>query len=335
MASRQSSWRWLGLLIVLLMIGTLGLRIILELSWVDSLFYSVTTLTTVGFDSPPNLTPEGKIFISIFIIMGIGTVGFVVGKLSENLFVDHLLDAMGKRRLRKLEKMNDHWIICGMGRMGQLVAKLVERDECPFVAIEKDEDKVAELGHPDWLILPGDATQEETLLEAGLERALGIISTLSSDADNVFITLAAKAVNPNLRVIVRGNDGKAASTLYRAGADKVINPMQSGAVALSRAAIRPTVTNFFELVNISRKLDLDFDSIKLAGDSTLAGKALQDTPLRSRHNALVMAIIRNGGKGEAIYNPTGTTVLQPGDQLIVMAKKENIARLRKEIAGTE
>lgn len=335
MTSRQSPWRWLGLLIGLLMIGTLGLRIILELSWVDSLFYTVTTLTTVGFDSPPNLTPEGKLFLSFFIILGIGTVGFVVGKLSENLFVDRLMDAMGKRRLLKLKKMDNHWIICGMGRMGKLVAELIERDECPFVAIERDENTVADLGHPHWLVLTGDATQEETLLDAGLERAQGIISTLSSDADNVFITLAAKAASPDLRVIVRGNDGKAASTLYRAGADKVINPMQSGAVALSSAAIRPTVTNFFELINISRKLDLDFDSIRLACDSPLAGKTLQDTPLRSRHNALVMAIIRNAGTGEAIYNPTGTTILQPRDQLIVMAKKENIARLRQEIAGTD
>ena len=336
MAWRQSSTlRWLLLLIGLLLIGATGLHFILDLPWVDALFYTVTTLTTVGFEAPPNLTPEGKLFLSFLIIAGIGLVGFIIGKLSEQMFMDRLLIAMGKRRQRKVKEMQDHWIICGLGRMGQLVARLLERDASPFVAIEKNESKVAGMGHPSWLVLPGDATQEETLVEAGLESAQGIISTLPNDADNVYITLAAKAVRPELRVIVRINDGKSASTLYRAGADKVINPIQAGAVALSRAAIRPAVTNFFDLVHISDKLDLDFDSVRLASDSSLAGKALQETTLRSRHNAMVLAIVRSNGEDQVIYNPTGGTILNAGDQLIVMARKQNIAELRQEIAGTD
>lgn len=332
---QSSSLHWLLLLIGLLLAGATGLHFILDLSWVDSLFYTVTTLTTVGFEAPPNLTPEGKLFLAFLIIAGIGLVGFIIGRLSEQMFMDRLLIAMGKRRHRKVKEMKDHWIICGLGRMGQLVAQLLERDESQFVAIEKSESKVADMGHPSWLVLPGDATQEETLVEAGLERAKGIISTLPSDADNVYITLAAKAVRPELRVIVRINDSKSASTLYRAGADKVINPIQSGAVALSRAAIRPAVTNFFELVHISDKLDLDFDSVRLACDSPLAEKALQETTLRSRHNAMVLAIVRSNGEDQVIYNPTGATVLKAGDQLIVMARKQNIAELRQEIAGTD
>ncbi len=332
---KSSSLRWLLLLLILLLIGTAGLHFILELPWIDSLFYTVTTLTTVGFEAPPNLTPEGKIFLSLLIIAGIGLVGFIIGRLSERIFMDRLLVAMGRRRQRKVKSMKDHWIICGMGRMGHLVARQIARDGLPFVAIEKSEQKVANMEHPSWTVLTGDATGEETLLEAGLERARGIISTLPSDADNVYLTLAAKAIKPELRVIVRINDSESASTLYRAGADKVINPIQSGAVALSRAAIRPAVTNFFELVNISDQLDLDFDSVKLACDSPLAGKALQDTTLRSRHNAMVLAIVRNAENAQVIYNPTGATILQSGDQLIIMARRKNIAELRQEIAGPD
>ncbi|MBL3592398.1 MAG: potassium channel protein [Synergistaceae bacterium] len=319
---------WLVVASGLIAVGALGFHLLAGLSWVDALFYVVTTLTTVGYEAPPHLTPEAKLFLVVYIIAAVGTVGVAVAKLTQTIVVERMLHALGKRRESGLERLKDHWIICGLGRVGLQVAEQIASSGEKLVAVETDTRRVEEIQNTNWPVVVGDATREEILEKAGIHRAKGLVAALSEDADNVYVTLSAKALKADLRIVVRAGDVQAVNTLYRAGADKVINPVRSGAAALARAALSPAVADFFELINISRELDLDFDSFRVVDGSSLAGQTLREAPLRSRYNAIVIAI--HGSDDHVVYNPSGETRIEPGDELILLAPRTAMAGLRRD-----
>jgi voltage-gated potassium channel len=311
--------------------GLLGMRFIVGLSWTDALYYTVTTLTTVGYNAPSELNETGKFFIVALLVLGIGTVGVTVGQLSERLLNRQLQNALGRRRDRHLEKLSRHWIVCGLGRVGLSVAEAVAEDGETVLVVDIDEEKVEAARERGWFALKADATQEESLRAAGVEKAAGIIVSTSSDAHNVYVTVSARSLNKDLRIVARANDNQSAGILYRIGADKVVNPLLSGANAMARAAVKPSVSDFLELVHISRQLDLDFFSIILASDSSLVGLTLSASPLRSRYNVLVVAV--KAHEGEMTYNPQGSRVLQAGDELILLGPRTATSMLRRIATG--
>lgn len=309
--------------------GILGFKYLADLSWVDALFYAFTTLTTVGFEAPPNLSEAGKLFTVFLLVVGIGIAGYAVAFFSQNVVVSGLLTALGKRRDRRVEEMRGHWIICGLGRVGRNVAEIVSREETPFVALDRDEAAAEAARHQGWMVLTGDAREEEVLKAAGIGRAAGLIVALDSDADNVYVLLTARSLNRGLRIVVRAQEMQSVNVLYRAGADKVLNPFLAGAAAMARAALKPAVADFLDLVSISKQLQLEFDSVHLAADNPLVGSSLQGSPLKSRYNLLVVAIrTRSGG---VLYNPPGEAVLGSGDELILLGEREKIASFRKDM----
>jgi voltage-gated potassium channel len=315
------------------LLGILGMRFILGLSWLDSLYYVTTTLTTVGYNPPANLTDGGKLFIVVFLVVGIFIIGFTVGQLAEHVLKRQILETLGRRRDRHLEKLSGHWIVCGLGRVGLNVAEAIFEENEAVVVVDADEAKVEAARQKGWLALRGDAAQEENLRTCGVERAKGLVVSMSHDATNVYVTVTARSLNKALRIIARANDPQSSGILYRVGADKVVNPLLSGASAMARAAVKQAVSDFLEVVHISRQLDLDFYSITLAADSALVGLSLSESPLRSRYNVLVVAV--TGREGEIAYNPQGSRVFRPGDELVLLGPRTATPELKKIANGAK
>jgi len=322
---------WIIPLLFVVLFGILGMRFIVGLSWTDALYYAAITLSTVGFNAPPELTPWGKLFIVALLVIGIGTIAITLGQIAERVLNRQILDALGRRRDRRLEKLSKHWIVCGLGRVGLGVAEAIAEENETVVVVDTDESKVEIAREKGWFALKADATHEENLRACGVERAAGLIVSTSNDANNVYVTVSARSLNKDLRIIARANDAQSSGILYRVGADKVVNPLLSGASAMARAAVKPAVSDFLEVVHISRQFDLDFYSITLAADSTLVGLSLSESPLRSRYNVLVVAV--KAREEEMVYNPQGSRVFQPGDELVLLGPRTATPELRKIANG--
>jgi len=321
------------LLVILLGVlagGFLGMHFIIGLPWGESLYYTVITLSTVGYESPRHLGAAGQLFIVCLILTGLGTAGYIIGHFSQLLLGEKLALILGKGGDRKVKDLSSHWIICGLGRYGMEVAALLLKEEVPFVAIEMSEEKVSEAREKGFLVVQGDATEEEVLSRSGIERSEGLIVALDDQADVVYTTLTARHLNPALRIVVRASDNQAVSTLYRAGADKVVNPVLAGASSMVRASLQPTVADFLELVNISRKLDLDFGTLTVHPESYMVGHSLSRTSIRSDYDTTVIAVIK--ADGTIYYNPQGTYIIEAQDQLIIFGERNNMAKLREDVS---
>lgn len=330
MKTMRKARYWLIVLLAIVVAGTCGIWYFCDVDWVDALFYTITTLTTVGYNAPPGLPFEGKIFIIFLIVAGIGTAGLAIGEVTNYFVVGRLLSAMGKRRDSRVKNLENHWILVGLGKVGREVALHLSKDKIPFMALDMDEAKVVAAREDGLIVHKGDARIDDVLEETGILKASGMILTLPDDADNVYATITARALNPSLRVIARANDPQSVAVLTKAGAEKAINLVEAEAAAIARASIKPSVANFLELVNISRGLGLDFDSVTVHAESPVVGLPLSSAPLRSRFNAMVIAIKKRDG-GKITYNPRGDEVLEEGDELILFSERDKMDALKRHI----
>jgi len=321
---------WVGVVAGTLLAGILGMRLVLGLSWVDALYYTAITLSTLGYDAPPHMTDGGKLFLVLYLAVSVGGVWFGAGKLLEIVLLGRLLETLGRRRDRRATRMRDHWILCGLGRVGEHVAEHFEHDGIPFCGVESDPVRVQSARDRGWTVLSGDAKDETVLRAANLETAQGIVVALAEDADNVYVALNARSVRKDLRIVARANEPQSVPILYRAGADKVINPVTAGAAAIARAAVKPTVAEFLDLSVLRRRLGADFQSVRIAADSPLCGRPLAESGLRSRFDALAVAILR---EGQTLYNPSGAEALRAGDELVLLIRAERIGELRALASG--
>jgi len=311
-------------------ISLTGMHFIVGLSWSDSLYYTVVTLSTVGYNAPGDPGPGGKLFIAAIIVTGIGIAGYIIGSLTQMLIEEKLILSLGKGGDKRMKHLKNHWIICGLGRYGQRVTSLLEAEGVPYVVIEIKEDVVLEAREKGLLVLQGDATEESVLQEAGIEKADGIIVALEDEADTVYTTLTSKTIRKDIRIIARASDEQGVGMLYRAGADKVINPVMAGAASMVRASLQPSVADFLELVNISRQLDLDFGTLTMNRDNYMVGQSLAEAPIRSKYKTTVIAIMKP--EGDVIYNPEGSYVISEEDRLIIFGERHQMARLREDVS---
>jgi voltage-gated potassium channel len=228
--------------------------------------------------------------------------------------------------MTKIRGLKDHYIICGFGRIGSLVASEFQRRPMPFVVIERNEQKILALPQ-DYPIVHGDGTEEEVLLQAGIERAKGLVTVLHSDADNLFVTLTARDLNPNLFILARYEEPKSEMKLLRAGADKVLSPYIIGGTRMAMAVLRPAVIDFIELATQTESLGLQMEEVLLTEDSPLVGLPLVGTDIRSRLDIIIVAIKRKSGHME--FNPSAGSVLQEGDKLIAIGERGQLSRLEE------
>jgi voltage-gated potassium channel len=289
------------------------------------------TVTTVGFGDITPKTPFGRTFATVFMLVGVGVVLYALTATVQSIVQSQLVATFGQRRLsRKMSKLRNHFIICGAGRVGShLVRNLLGREDT-LIVIERDAQKVAELTELGVTVLVRDATLEETLREAGVEHALGLAACLPDDADNVYVVLTARDLNPRLHIVARAAEEQAESKLIRAGANRVVAPTIIGGHRMAVALTKPAVGDFIDSIT-ANKLNLGFEQLEVERNSSLVGRKLSETNIRSELDIVIVSIRRSDG--QIVFNPSGDAVIKNGDLLIAIGDSENLMKLNALARG--
>ncbi|MCK8602248.1 potassium channel family protein [Desulfoferrobacter suflitae] len=321
-----------GLSSLLIAFGTLGYMLIEGFSLLDALFMTVITLTTVGFGEVRPLDEAGRLFTIALIMLGAGFVAYNLAYFTQLLLDGNLLELYRRRKVRKqLEQLKNHYIICGYGQMGQIVARELRAYHVPIVIIENEESALIRLQEKGFLHLGGDATEEENLLAAGIERAAGLVSVVFKDTDNVFIVLTARDLNKDLFICGRASTPGTEKRLLKAGANRVVSPYASSALRIAHQILRPTVTDFLELALSGEGMELSMEEIQLPEGADIVGKDLMNSGIRSQYNLIIVAIKRSDGT--MVYNPSPREVLRAGDILVAIGPQENLGQFGSRIYG--
>lgn len=314
-------------LVGLMVVGTLGYMLIEQWAWHEALYMTFITLSTIGFREVHEMSVAGRMFTMFVGLAGIGSVAFIATRSVQLLLSS---GALRQRQMTKMiHKLENHYILAGYGRIGSRVAQDLKRNKTPFVIIENNAEKSELLDSRDMLYIRGDAEQEETLIKAGIERAKGLILTLPEDRANVFATLVARELNPDLFILVRTDTHLNRRKLIRAGADKVVSPYEIGADRMAQVILRPNVDRFFEQVLQAETLNYTMDEVVVEEGSSLAGSSLADANFRQRFEAIVVAIM-DGKTLELSFNPSPSRTINAGDTLIVMGNLDVISTLKKD-----
>jgi len=319
----------LVILSCLLVAGTIGYSFIEGWSLLDSLYMTIITLSTVGYRELAPLSTAGKLFTSMIIVFGVGTLAYALKAMVETL-VER--SSMIQRRMHMgIKRMSDHVIVCGYGRMGRTVVERLVSRGTPTVVIEKDAELIESIDPTQQLYVQGDATEDSVLVEAGVERAKALATVLSQDADNLFVTLTARGLNPRLIIISRAMNAKSEAKMLTAGATRVLNPYASGGRLMVRQLLEPSVTEFIDEIQEFEDPDICLEEIQVEEGSSLAGTMLKDSPIRRQTDVLVVGI-RHGDQ-RAQFNPPADAAPQAGDTLLVLGKGENLRRLEQLALG--
>jgi voltage-gated potassium channel len=309
-------------------LGIIGYMWIEGWNFLDSIYMTIITLSTVGYGEVHEVGPGGRIFTVFLILFGIFTITYTVGWVVRNFIEGELRSIFGRRRLDKqIQSLRDHYIICGYGRIGKILCGELSMRSIPLVVIEKDEGARKELEHDDILYLDLDATQEEALVDAGVERAKGLISVVGSDPENVYICLTARGLNHGLYILSRAENEGTERKLVQAGANKVILPYRLGGRRMAQAIIRPTVSDFLESAVHDLSYELNIEEITVDEDSPLNNLTLVDSGIRQDMDIIIIGIKQKDGT--MIFNPSSQTKIKGGDILIAMGRNRDLERLRR------
>jgi voltage-gated potassium channel len=323
--------KWATLLIVLVISGgTLGYHVA-GMGWLDSLYQTVVTVTTVGYT---DLAGELGVKPFTIILVGVGalTTAVVISMITATIVEAQLREIIGRRRVEgKVRKLRDHVVLCGFGRFGRTIAAELQRTETQFVVVEADPGKAEAAREHGCLAIEADATEEESLLRAGMEACRGVLTTLGSDADNVYVTLTAKQKNRSIKVVSIAQDERAASKLHAAGADEVVTPYHMGGTWMAQVLISPAVADFMKMATGANPLDFYMDEQVVTARSSLCGQRLRDTSIRSELGVIVVAVRRVAG--ELLTNPPSDLRIGAGDVLVSLGGQEQLATLKKIAAG--
>ena len=311
-----------------ILLGTVMFRVLEGWSILESLYVTVQTVTTVGFGDLTPQTPYGRAFAVIFMMVSVGIVLYALTSTVQSIVHSELFANYGHSR--RMSKMRDHFIICGAGRVGSHLIRSLRATNADFVVIENDQAKVEALMDLGVTVLPRDATLEETLREAGVEHARGLASCLPDDADNVYVVLTARDLNPRLHIVARAAEEQAESKLLRAGANRVVAPTIIGGHRMAMALTKPAVGDFLDSITANH-LELGFEQLEVDSASTLVGRKLSETVIRSELNIVIVSIRRNDG--QIIFNPSGSTQIEGGDMLIAIGNAESLARFSDVARG--
>lgn len=313
--------------------GTLGFHLIEGWSLADSLYMTVQTVTTVGYGDMPPKSMGGRAFAVVLMIFGVGAVAYVLSSTVQSIIHSEMLATLGqRRRYREMHKLHNHFIICGAGRVGAHIIRAIQHSGAHFVVIEKDAPKVAHLIEHGCHVLVADATLEESLREAGVERARGLAACLPNDADNVYVVLTARDINRELHIVARAAEEQAEAKLIRAGANRVVAPTIMGGRRMAVAMMKPAVDDFMDSITAD-KLDLNFEQVEVEAASSLVSRKLLSTPIRSELDIMIVSIIRRNG--QRLFNPNAETVIEEGDLLIAIGRHESLIRLNKLARGID
>jgi voltage-gated potassium channel len=308
-----------------IVLGTVGFHLLEGWSILDSLYLTTQTVTTVGFGDLAPRTTQGRVFATIFMMVSVGIVLYALSSTVQSIVQSELLATLGKRRRsRNMSKLRNHFIICGAGRVGSHMIRSLQGSNDTFIVLESNSEKVAQLMDVGIAVLVRDATLEESLRDAGVEHARGLAACLADDADNVYVVLTARALNPNIHIVARAVEEQAESKLVRAGANRVVAPTIIGGHRMAMALTKPAVGDFLDSIT-ANKLELGFEQIEVETASSFVGKKLSETNIRSKLNIVIVSIRHNDGR--IVFNPSGDAVVHAGDMLIAIGNAEALVEL--------
>lgn len=296
----------------------------------DSVYMIIITLSTVGYGEIHPLTRAGRVIASLVILFGVGTFFYLAGAIVQLVVEGHIQNIFGRRRMqRAIEKLKGHTIVCGYGRIGGIVAREIIAEGHDVVVVERGQDLIEELQQKYILYVAGDATKDEVLLAAGLKNAKSLVSALTDESANVYVTLTARQLNPDIYIVARSDSPDHSQRLTRAGANQVLFPHLYGGIRMAQSVLRPTVLGFMDLAMRGDIEDLQMEQLTLSPESPVAGKNLIDSQLRQRFNVIVIGIKKPDGK--LLFNPQSQLVLEAGDTLILVGGKHNLAEMQREL----
>ncbi|HYX27897.1 MAG TPA: potassium channel protein [Pyrinomonadaceae bacterium] len=318
-------------LVIAIVFGTVGFKLIEGWSLGDSFYVTVQTLTTVGYGDIPPKNPAGRAFAVVIMLIGVGGVALAASTIVQSVVQSELVSTFGQRRQSKrMKKLQDHYIVCGSGRVGSHLVRDLQRINQPFIIIENDGPRAAEFSQRGFNVLVADATLEDTLRDAGVERARGLATCLPNDADNVYVVLTARDLNSRLHIVARAAEEEAEAKLVRAGANHVVAPTIIGGHRMAVSLTKPAVSEFFDSIT-GTKLGLGFEQVLVEESSPLVRQVLRETPIRAELDIVIISIRRSNG--EIIFNPAAETIIESGDILIAIGQVEGLTRLNEMARG--
>jgi voltage-gated potassium channel len=330
--NRRFAWA-LGILVGVFVVGTLGYRFIEGWSFLDSLYMTTITVGTVGFGEVHPLSSYGRVFTIGLIIAGVGALGFAFGQLVEFFFEGRIQEILeGRRMERRLESLSGHTVVAGFGRVGSVVARSLADENAPFVVIDLADESEATARESGWLFVRGDATEEEVLEQAGIRRAGSIVTALSADAENLFVTVTARALNSDLFIVARSSHESTEAKLLKAGANRTITPNVIGGRRMASMVLHPTVSDYLDIVTSGEGVEFRLQEIELERDSCYVGRSIAEARIREMTGAQVVAILKTDGTVDA--NPSAASVLVVGERLVVLGTPEQVAVLAEQACPT-
>ena len=320
-----------ALLLLIIVGGTLGYVEIEGWGLWDAFYMTIITVTTVGYREVHQLSWYGEVWTVGVLVLGVGAALYTFTLLATVVVEGGLPKRLQRRRLeRMLETIKDHFIICGYGRIGSIVAHQFLRQNIPFVVIERSTERLQQAMADGVLGVEADASREDVLKRVGIDRARGLIAAVGTDAENVYAVLSARVMRPDLFIVGRAETDDATMKLKRAGADRVLSPYQIGGVQMAQTALRPAVVDFFELATSADNLELAMEEITIAKTSALADQSILNANLRQRYGVIVVGIQREDRRME--FNPEPDTLIRTGDKLVVLGRPESLKKLELHAA---
>ncbi len=318
----------IALLLLVVLIGTTGYMFFEGWNFLDSLYMTIITISTVGFGEIHHVNTDGRIFTIFLVMLGVGITMYVAATVVQFMVEGRMRIILGRRRLdQKISRLKNHYIICGYGRIGRVLCRNLRRNPIDVVVVEKNPELIPQMDADGVLYIAGDAAEEECLLRAGIERAKGLVAVLATDTDNVFLVLTARQLAPELKIIARASQEGAKKKLQAAGADSVESPYEMGAVSMAHRIIRPTVTNFLDLAFAYRRTDIQMEEIPVSESCRLINVPLKDSGIRQNFNLIIIAIKKPDGTMQ--FNPSFETAIMPGDTVIAVGEMGNLQKLEK------
>lgn len=309
----------------MIVFGTIAFRYFEGWTWLESAYMATETVTTVGYGDFPPKTDGGRVFAIFFMLLGGGTVLFAITTLIQSVIQSEIIEALDfRRKAKEMNKLHNHYIVCGAGRVGRRIIRNLQKEKLPFVIIERDEKRVAEFEAENSHILIADATLEENLIQAGVRNAKGLAACLPDDAANVYVVLTARGIKEDLHIVARAVEEQAEPKLIRAGANRVVAPTIIGSQSMARALLKPAIADFMDSI-VAETLDLVFEEVAIDSHSPYTAKKLRETNLSKELSTIVIAIRRKDG--ELHFHPTGETRIEEGDLLIVVGKADSVQKL--------
>lgn len=324
--------RGLVMLMGILILGTVGYMVIERWEFLDAIYMTVITITTVGFKEVKDVSEGGRIFTLVIIFLGMGIMAYTLGMVAQVMVDFQVRSIFGRRKLgSKIKSLKNHYIICGYGRIGRIIAEELKKNGIPLLVIDNNPDSKQALDSQEIPYIIDDATSEDILIEAGIERAKGLIAVVLSDADNLFITITARGLNPGLFILARTDEDHARRKLLRAGANRVVMPYRIGGQKMAHTIIRPAVTEFLEFTVDDRGIELKMEELLVGKKSRLDGITLADSGIRQEMDVIIVAIRKKDG--EMKFNPSSESRIEIGDTLIALGYSNDLGRLSSVLSG--